>query len=634
MKKWIALLLTLATVLSLSACGSTAGSAGGKTKKQNQAMYIKDKELFFANLDGQEDAWQVTSRMLDDEGIGNAQMWKVDDLLAVYSYISEDGSLIFFPDKISSKDADTGLNLYYRKTKDQEADAVKIDSEVTSYKVNPSATTVTYTKGEEHSLYQYSVKDDSKEKIANEISQYNSYNISKDGSKLLFVDAEGNLFVKAGGQDKEKIASDITEVVHYTDDFATVYYIKNDALYKQAMGQDREKISSNVYRVLRSYESGEMFYLKREEAEISLMDYVVDDMQEADAAAPQDKPSMPYSWNYNTTKEYNEAYDAYKEASNSYWARAARDEMRVSLTKAALSHNTYTLCYFNGTEETVLTEDFSKINAAAIDAPVLVYQVYNPTTFNKVKLSEITSIDELSTKVDEALFASSDYCIAVKGAQTVFDQDDATGICMNDLGTEIYYLAEIPEGKDAGELYKVSIAEGVVSAPELYDSEVYSKSMEFVSDNRFLYFKDFKDGSGDLYANKVMVDYDVQMSTVRYNSDKDTILYMIDYSTEKGCGTLKEYKTEETVKVADDVYDSYMVAPGGKTLYLYDYSQKYYAGELYMWDNGEAKKIDEDVTLLIPMGFKPHGWTVHTLAAKPAPVEAPSVPETEAPAAY
>ena len=96
--------------------------------------------------------------------------------------------------------------------------------------------------------------------------------------------------MKSKGADKEKIASDITSVVYHSEDFAMVYYIKDEALYKQSVGADREKIDSEISKILKVYKSGEVYYLKQNSESLTLMDYVVDDMKETDANAPDEYP--------------------------------------------------------------------------------------------------------------------------------------------------------------------------------------------------------------------------------------------------------------------------------------------------------------------------------------------------------
>lgn len=65
---------------------------------------------------------------------------------------------------------------------------------------------------------------------------------------------------------------------------------------------------------------------------------------------------------------------------------------------------------------------------------------------------------------------------------------------------------------------------------------------------------------------------------------------------------MKEFSKGESVKISDNVYN-YSVIKDGKVLYMYDYSTKYYAGDLYLWNNKESKLIDDDVTCILPVNF-------------------------------
>ena len=601
MKKNIALLLALTMMLTLCACGgakSPASSEEGQ-KQVNYGLYIKDSEFFFTDL--KNEPWQISSRLVDDDDIKDEDLAFSGNKLSYYITVSSDNSIVFFPDKVSNDDQ--GINLYYRKTDNKESEATKIDSDVTIYNVNSSASIVTYVKGkgEDCNLYQYSIKEDTKEKIASSVTDYY---VSEDGSKILYVNTDGTLYLKSKGADKEKIASDITSVVYHSEDFAMVYYIKDEALYKQSVGADREKIDSEISKILKVYKSGEVYYLKQNSESLTLMDYVVDDMKETDANAPDEYPSKPRAYSYDTTEEYNEAYAEYEEAYKAYYAKASRDYWREALENAKLSHTIYSLYFYNGSEKTAITESFAGdiSSVAAAQNPVISYAAYNQETLNKAKLSELAEADDydgFKDKVEKALFSSSDRYIAVGAAPSVLKQEKAAAICINESGTAIYYVDDIPEGKDAGDLYSVSIVDNVVGEPELYDSDVYAGTCYFLSDTQFLYFKDYKDANGDLYLNKAKVDYDVCSNNLSYNDKLEKIYYYSDWDNEKGYGLLKEYANGESVKIADDVH-SYSYTTDGKVLYLYDYSLKYYAGELHLWDNGESQKIDDDVIFLVP----------------------------------
>lgn len=588
-------------MLTLCACGGAKSSASSEEgqKQVNYGLYIKDSEIFFTDL--KNEPWQMSSRLVDDDKTKDEDLAFSGNKVAYYINVSSDNSIVFFPDKVS--DDDQGINLYYRKTDNKESEATKIDSDVTIYDVNSSASIVTYVKGkgEDCNLYQYSIKEDMKEKIASSVKDYY---VSENGSKILYVNTDGNLYVKSSGEDEEKIASDITSIVYHSEDFVTVYYIKDEALYKQSIGADREKIDSEISRIVKVYESGEVYYLKQNSETLSLMDYVVDDMKETDANAPDQYPSRPRAYSYDTTEEYNKAYAEYEEAYEAYYAKASRDKWREALAETKLSHTVYSLYFYSGSEKTAITDSFAgDINsAAAAKKPVISYAAYNQEAFNKAKLSDIVEANDFkgfNDKIEKALFSSSDRYIAVGAAPSVLKQEKAAAIRINESGTAIYYVDDIPEGKDAGDLYSVSIVDNVVGEPELYDSDVYAGTCYFLSDTQFLYFKDYKDANGDLYLNKATVDYDVSSNNLSYNSELEKIYYYTDWNNEKGYGILKEYANGESVKIADDVH-SFSYTTDGKVLYLYDYSLKHYAGELHLWDKGESQKIDDDVIFLAP----------------------------------
>lgn len=625
----VAVIAVLILVISLF-------SGGGGKGENNYALYLKDSEIFFTDLKKDSEAWQLTSRLVDTDDVDDEDLADAGYQLGLYTYMSEDGKYIFFPDKIG--DDDDGFNLYYREVAKPDAEAVKIDSDVQSYTVNDSATLVTYLKGEEGNLYQYKIGEDSKDKIASEVR---GFEVSDDGKKIGYINSENSIYLKYADKEKEKIASDVSTLEYVTEDFTTVYYIKDGSLYKQVEGADKVKIASDVYDVIKIYDSGEIYYLTSEAEEISLMDYVTDDMKDADASIAEpsypnypSSPSRPSWWNYDTDAEYDAAYEAYEEAyeawqaecdrmkteyyaaREAYYAKLSRDELREDLEEETLDQSSYSLCFYNGTEEVVITDAFvggyyyDSSYTYASNAPVIAYEAYNQSNLEKVKLSEVESIYDIENMVEAALFSSSERYIAVKGTATVIEQEkEATNFRINSAGTEVYYIDDIPNEKNYGELYRISIADGVVGKAEVYDSDVYTGYCYFVNETDLKYFKDYKDGKGELYINKNKIDYDVDIYNVEVHSDLGKVFYFTDWNDEKDYGTLKVYDGKESVKIADDVH-SFSVTPDGRVLYLYDYSLNYYKGELHEWSNGETRKIDDDVVCVLPILYnKYRGYT-------------------------
>lgn len=608
----------------------------GGGASNNYALYIKDRELYFSNLKDGDSAWQLSSKLVDTEEVDNDDIADAGYSLSAYTYLSEDGKYIFFPDKIGDSE---GLNLYYKVTDDPDADAVKIDSEVLIYSVDSKTSVVTYLKGEEGSLYQYSIKDDSKEKIAGDV---NRFYVSDDGKELIYVNSEKCIYSQVIGEEKEKLASDIGSLEYVTEDLSTVYYYKEEALYKQVIGEEKEKVASDIYSILEIYDSGEIYYLTRETGELSLIDYVIDELKDSDAAMNEPEypdypssPEYPDWWEYETTEEYNAAYDAYLSdyaeweaecdrleeeyyaAREAYWEKQSRDSLRASLESEVIDQSKYILHFYNGEEDSVVSESFAGSEyysdyVAASKAPVLSFEAYKRSDVSKVNLTEIESVYDLSSKVQEALFSSTETYVAVKENATLLEVEDIAFLRINSEGTIIYYLDEVADEKNYGELYRIDISDGKLGKAEVYDSDVYYGYGYFVGNDTFEYFKEYNEGKGDLYIDKTRVDYDVTAFSVDVRTKLDKVFYLIDWNEEKEYGTLKVYDGDKTEKIADDVHD-FTVTPDGRVLYLIDYSLNYYKGELHEWSEGETRKLDDDVICVLPIfdstfrGFT-YGW--------------------------
>lgn len=561
---------------------------GGKTN--DYALYIKDEEIFFTDLKKKNEPWQLTNRLLDFN-IDDMMKYGGNLLISRSTYISEDGKLIFFPEKYDEAGMDDGFHLYYKKVNKPDSEAVKIDSKIMTYSVNSSATTVTFFKD-----------NGAKSGKAETIGDLYQYSIKKDS--------------------KEKIAGDISALVYVSEDAKTVYYIKNDSLYKQVEGKDKVKIASDINYVIKIYDSGEIYYLKREADEGTCFDYIEDDMKEADASVQEPKePTRPSWYDYDTDEEYEnayadyeKAYAAYEKDRDAYKAKAERDELRRALKETSRTTDNDSLCFFDGKQETVITDNFySVVNyVCATDKPVISYAVKEQSEREKIKISEISSIDDFYNESAIQTDDSFENFIAIKGTATALEHNNVNTVRINASGTVVYYIEE-DYGDLCGDLYRASIQNGTLGKPELYDSDVFGnlyggRTTFFINDDELVYFKDFQAETGDLYINKEKIDYDVHEDSLCVFPDK--LIYFTDCSydgeDEYGVGTLKIYQNGKSEKIADDVsykvYSAYAhctVTSDGKVLFLSDYSTTRKKGELYIWDKGKTKKLDDDVVCVL-----------------------------------
>ncbi|MCM1040791.1 MAG: hypothetical protein NC434_15860 [Ruminococcus sp.] len=382
-----------------------------------------------------------------------------------------------------------------------------------------------------------------------------------------------------------------------SDDLSVLFYMKDDTLYRKETDGDREKISSDIQSVVKAYDSGEVYYAKAAEEELSLSDYVIDDKKNEDAALREPEyPNTSWSDPARDTK-----MEAYNKAMEEYYLKQNRDYLREALKEQRIPQTSYTLCYFDGKEETIVSETFTYSSySAAADAPVIVYEAYDQSEDISIKLSEIENIYDVSNQIMEALYTSAERYVAVGSASVDFDEEDAQDFRLSADGKTLYYFDDVPEDKYYGELYQVSVSSsGELGNPDLYDSDVFINNLHIMKDGRLLYFKDFKDGSGELYVDKEKIDYEVYSYNFNYDEDANRVTYFSDWNDEKQYGTLSTCSIgKEAEKIADDAH-TFCVMPNRNVLYLSDYSLKRYQGDLYLWNNKKSEKIDEDIYAIL-----------------------------------
>lgn len=604
----IALVIAVVAVFKLSDGGS----------KDSYGLYLKDGEIVYTDY-SENGAFEITSRLVNGETISSSELAGERALLGSFIAFSDDGKRIFYPDRI--EDNSNGITLYCRDINKPEKEPIKIDSEVTKYAINGDGTKVVYEKGAEGVLYIHDLTE--KKKIASGVL---FFAVSEDFSKIGYQDDENNFYIWYADKEAVKVASNVSSMQYMSPDFSTIYYVKDGGLYKQVEGnEEAEKIASDVSRVISILNSGEVYYTKAESTEVTLMDYVEDDMasSDADVTKPEspdypEAPDYPYwRWDYDSDEEYEAAKaqyeidyeeyqticdqmrEEYNTAYAAYEAKHDRDILRENLQDQKTESTEYTLYYYNGSEETVITDalvDEWEVTYVRTK-PVMVISVYNQSDIQKVKLSEISSYDEVSDLVDAALYSSSEKYVVVGSTMSILEQTDAKNIRLSSDGNIIYYLDDVSES-GVGDIYKATISDGQVGKPEMYDSDVSNSDVTITEDDSLVYYKNVDNEAykGDLFINGQEIDYDVALWNITFWDD--AVLYYTDWNAEKSYGTLKMYKDGTNTKIADDVSDV-EITNNDDIVYLYDYSVKYYTGTLYLYNSGKPKKIDDDVVAII-----------------------------------
>lgn len=586
----------LAIVLVVIMLGSLI--FGGSGKKVNYALYIKDKEVVYSNL---KKATEISTRLFDFE-VENSTIADRDYEIARHYTLSKDGKIMFFIDKIDSTAAQkNAYTLYYRYVDKPNKDPVKIDSDVLGYTVNLKGNCVTYLKYASDGciLYQHNLKD--KTKIAGDVE---SYYVSEDGKKIVYRNKEDSIYLKNGKKDAEKLESEIGNIQYITEDFSKIYFTKEGSLYMKQGTKDKVKIASDIYSVIGIYETGEVFYTKKNEGASKLIDFVNDDIKAADAALTE--PQAPNRNDYPTYSAYSEALTEYNTKVQEYDAKLMRDQLRQTLSEISAPNMTRTLCYFNGKEEVKISDNYSSGYNSAYERAVLVFRTLDSSSMTAVKLSEITSVDAVYNAIEASRNATT-YNVAIKGTAHAIEVDGIEDIAINRTGKVLYYMAEVNEEGTRGELYKLEIGTKKLGKATLYDTDVSTDTGCYFIDNgkegkgeSFMYYKDIKDGKGTLYINKKKIDDDVRIYNVAYLYDAKKVVYFVDWNREKAYGTLMSSNLSgKSTKHADDVYD-FTITPDEDILYLADYSLTNYKGDLYIANGKKGKKLDTDVVSVLP----------------------------------
>ena len=457
-KKAIVSIAIGAGIIVLAAVAVALLFGGKASGAPNNALYMKDGEVFFI------DQKKSNSRqMTTDMGSYTPQVGSYYTGRAVVKsiYFSKNGKYVLTPDEMVSDEENYGFSLYYQDLTHPEKEKIQIGTSVCLYTVNDTETTVTYlsdASDQGASLYQYSIERNDSEQIADK--DVVNFWVSNDGKRVLYQDCNNCLYLKEEGKDTILLSRSISSVERILNDVSTVYYLDSSStLYRQTAGEGKVKIGSDVCMVVRAYETGELYYLKKAE-DVPMSFFITDDMKELDATvsepeAPQypeapEYPNPPAPSDYGTDEEYEAAkkaymtditaYEtalgeykaecdrldsAYQEAYDAFLAKEARDELRAAIENEILpfSPEYGALYYYDGSAEKLINGYCSMDNMenwwliqSLSDKPVILFVARDLSKIEKMPLSEFsldTMYYDFNSRFYVPWFASETVNVAV-----------------------------------------------------------------------------------------------------------------------------------------------------------------------------------------------------------------------------
>lgn len=603
---------------------SAADEAFAVVRNDGKRIFFPDK----VSQDGFTLCYQDVNK-LDDEPV------KIDSDVQS-AIISEDGNTVLY-----MKGSKRSLHLYDVKKEEE----TKIDSGVVNFWNTEDMTRICY-RTDDGKVYIWTAETEGV-KVAKDASVVHYY---AEEDMLFVLTTDGELQMKSAEMEEaEEIADNVTRI---TACYASgeVYFVRESTVERQLMDyfdDDMKDADASLTKPKTpNYPSAprKPYYWNYD---------VYADYEEA--LAEYNTKYAEYQETYNKLKEeYNKALDLYYE-------KEYRDEIRFQIEEwGPISFTEYALYLYNGTDEVLLSDTLTSqyAEAYASDAAVLVYETYLPQEVPVLKITEVEDYWGVAYvimgNISEALYNETEIRVAVGSESTAIEQKAASNFVLSDDGAAIYLLdapfaasdekgsgsyydapaAEAPvadapaatmaargddeeEGEEEEEallpeekrayagLYKITVSDGQVGAPELIDEDVSIKVAPSIAANGDLvYYKDVsqKDQCGELYINGQAIADDVKFYSLSYHGEY--LLFYTDWDVSDKCGTLCMLKqgdeNAEIIEVDDDICD-YAFTSNGELYFLQDYNWERYEGTLYLYNpkKGEGIEIDDDVIALL-----------------------------------
>lgn len=539
-------------------------------KPEIPVFYIKDKQMNYV-LPSQKDSPVEFTDHFDNKTEESYQV-----------RLSKDGKRLFYPDNFS----DDSFTLYYRDINKKDS-AEKIDSELSYYLLYQNDSLLVYKK-QDKSVYLSDLKD--KTKVDANVQ---SFQVSDQGKKMVYLTEDGNLYVRGIGlnDEKEKISGSV-EGFDMNKAASKIYFITDKTLYLKEDGQEKKKISSDVDSIVSFDESGNVFFSKDNKKTVTLSDYVNDDMAQSDSAV-----TMPNQSSYTTFSVFygyvyqNVDWDSYNKAMDLYYAKESRDTLRENLSKTTVDLESSSLYLYNGSSTSLVADNVAGTTCYSFDLPAVVYTKYSNSTVAKMDISKVKSVNDVQTAVQNSHKKEDSVYLSVNGKETEVNQTKAEEFDI--IGGSLYYI-DSPAADKSGTLMKISLKDNKAGTPEKIDTGVFQIGYYVDDAKGIVYEKNLSNKTYDVYRSKEKVATNVSESY--YDDENDTFYLMTGLSASSNLATLEKWNGGKTEKIADDVYNFY-VRKDGSVAFLSNYKNN--LGDLMLKSgSGEPQKLADGVSAM------------------------------------
>lgn len=539
-------------------------TGGGLTKSADIAItYAKDNGLYVFDL--KNDAYKVNDTISN----GGAYNYYYS---AWGASASEDNEDLYY---IAGIDAEGIGTLYFKDLKNKDAEPVLISENVNHYISSTDGSQCAYLVQNNGKADLYVYNKGQSRKVAEDILQQNgSYDLSKDGSYVLFKKGDANqtaLYVSAVATEEEPVKlSDKVALSFIADKNDIAYFLEQQGdsynLYEYTFEKEPTLVAEQVTYVELMPNGQDVLYCAMRTDETPLTQLIEDDVTDL--------------------SQYDEK------------RQAAIEEIRSKMKDEENMEPIFQDCYVLTAGRKIKVHD-TVISVASLPGESGFLVGYSMESPAPVKLSETNSFDEaMYTYYANLMYGEKEVFIADKVGNVYTLQEKnvvPTSIQVSDDGKSVAYY--VPDEATGANVLKVESLAGKKGVIEI---QKQVELMGFLGDSSDLvYFYNYDGGMGSIgvFKGDTPTEIDQNTTGVYFSDDKKEIYYLADPNITTGNGTLMKYNGKEMKEIDKDVF-SFQYKENGKLAYLKNYDFVTGLGDLYYYDGKTTRFVDSGVTAI------------------------------------
>ena len=406
--------------------------------------------------------------------------------------------------------------------KGKEKDAVKLASEG-SVNVRYANTTNRYLVFRKNgSLYLYDAK--AKEETSKIVADASTAYWTPNDKYIIALDDDDNLYSIVPGKEKEKLDSEVADIVGYTDE--KIVYKKDDTLYVRSLKakkDDRTKIVSEYSSATYELDGKLVIYVDKE----------------------------------NNLYSYNVKKDKAEKISKDVEDFACAEDSCAKILYSVVEDDEMDLYIYNGKKSTKILKETAELVDYDLENELFLYVKDDTLYFQKGDKDPYKVGEDISYAHflgDDAVYYKNEdkdlYIAKISGkklktAKKLADEVEGSIV---EMDGKLAFVTDLDDNK-CGDLYIAT-----TSKAKKVDGDVYRGVYTNKDGSMIYYLKNYDGTSGDFYYTKgskgKKIDTDIH--SVSYIKD-DLIYYLKDYSSSKSRGDLYRYTGSKGKKIAESV---------------------------------------------------------------------------------